>query len=339
MPLRGTAAELILTRQSEHMLFRRSHPREADPDEVAALWMAAMRRGDWSEAWRQTDRIELPRRMRQASPGFRRGPQHLVWDGTPFDARTVLVRCEHGLGDTLQFIRFIPQLCESACDVIVRMQPHLLPLFQDAPRMGKVLNGWSDQPPPPHEVGIEVMELAYAYRSTPARVPPPARLAARVAGSFAGALPDDGRLKVGLLWAASAWDASRSVPLPLLRPLLEVPEARFFSLQQDDAPGVVQAARMGVEPLSRHTANIAAAAAAMLQLDLVITVDAMLAHLAGTLGRPTWVMLKQEADWRWMQDRSDSPWYPGMRLWRQPAPGDWASLVQAMAAALRDWGR
>src|SRR5687768_12091268 len=120
---------------------------EADPGAVATAWMAAMRRGDLLEAWRQTDRIELPRRAHQSAGGFERQPQHLVWDGTPFAGRTVLVRCEHGLGDTLQFIRFVPAVSAQAAAVIVRMQPQLLPLFESAPGLGTVCNGWTEQPP------------------------------------------------------------------------------------------------------------------------------------------------------------------------------------------------
>lgn len=312
--------------------------REAPPAEVAAGWMVAMRRGDWEAAWRQTDRIELPRRARQARPGFVREPQHLRWDGTPFEGRRVLVRCEHGLGDSLQFIRFVPELAAIAREVHVMVQPALLGLFAGAPQLGTVHNGWTEWwPPPLHEVEVEVMELAYALRVTTRTLPPPyPHLRGRVAGKLGVELPRNGDLRVGLLWAASEWDASRSVPLELVAPLLRVPGARFFSLQQGDAGADQLVAPFGIEPLSRHTADVVAAAAALLELDLVITVDNMMAHLAGTLGRPTWVLLKHEADWRWMDGRHDSPWYPSMRLFRQDEPGRWDGVVQQVAAALAD---
>lgn len=312
--------------------------REAPAAEVATAWMAAMRRGDWEEAWRQTDRIELPRRARQGRPEFVREPQHLRWDGTPFEGRRVLVRCEHGLGDTLQFMRFVPQLAAIAREVHVMVQPALLDLFAGAPQLGTVHNGWTQWwPPPPHEVEVEVMELAYALRATLDTLPPPClHLRDRVAGKLPVELPRNGDLRVGLLWAASDWDASRSMPPELLMPLLQLPGTRFFSLQQGDAGDDPRVTQLGIEPLSRHTADVVAAAAAVLELDLVVTVDNMLAHLAGTLGRPTWVLLKHEADWRWMDGRHDSPWYPGMRLFRQEEPGRWAGVVQQVAAALAD---
>lgn len=299
-----------------------------------------MRRGDWEEAWRQTDRIELPRRARQRHPGFVREPQHLRWDGTPFEGRRVLVRCEHGLGDTLQFIRFVPQLAAIAREVHVMVQPALLELFAGAPQLGTVHNGWTEWwPPPPHEVEVEIMELAYALRVTAQTLPAPyPHLAGRVAGKLPVELLRDGALRVGLLWAASDWDASRSMPLELLRPLLQLPGTRFFSLQQGDAGGDPRVTQLGIEPLSRHTAAVVAAAAAVLELDLVITVDNMMAHLAGTLGRPTWVLLKHEADWRWMDGRPDSPWYPSLRLFRQEQPDRWDGVVERVAAAVAEMG-
>jgi hypothetical protein len=308
---------------------------EVSPAEVAALWLAAMRRGDWAEAWRQTDRIELPRRIQQSRGAFVRGPEHLKWDGTPFDGRSVLVRCEHGLGDTLQFIRFVPALSKIARGVTVLVQPHLLALMQGAPGLGTVLNGWTDDPAPAHDVEIEIMELPYALRTRIEKLPPPyAHLAARAAGRLDFEWPRDGKPRIGLLWAASDWDHSRSIPIAMLEPLLRIEHAHFFSLQQGDAANDDLPRGAVVTPLSRQTGEIADAAAAMLELDLFISVDAMAAHLAATLGRPTWLLLKHDADWRWMHDRSDSPWYPRMRLFRQPAPGDWPSIVALVAREL-----
>ena len=123
-------------------------------------------------------------------------------------------------------------------------------------------------------------------------------------------------------------------PLPALEPLFALQGARFFSLQQGRAANDPLLQRLPVVSLSGQTREIVAAAAAMLQLDLVITVDGMPAHLAGTLGRPTWTLLKHEADWRWMEARSDTPWYSTMRLFRQPRPGDWQSVVTSAARAL-----
>jgi hypothetical protein len=182
------------------------------------------------------------------------------------------------------------------------------------------------------------MELAYAFRSTvdtlPRRVP---YLCGTHIEEHAARLPrspvHDG-LHVGLLWAASEWDSSRSIPLELLEPLAYLPRVQFHSLQQDAHADLGQNAPFRINPLSRHTSDVLGAAAAMSRLDLVITVDSMAAHLAGALACPVWVLLKHDADWRWLATGSYSPWYPTMRLFRQRAAGDWPSAAQAVADAL-----
>jgi len=293
------------------------------PD-VSGDWLAAMRSGRWEDAWRATDRIEHERRRLQSRPGFSWRPGYLRWDGAPLQGREVMVRCDHGLGDTLQFLRFVPLL--GAAHIHLMVQPPLLPLLAGAPGLGEVHDWWTDDPMPPHEAEIEVMELPYALRITPATLPPPyPHLRAQLEGMPPLGLERDGRLRVGLLWAASDWDGSRSVPLEFLQPLLDAPGLRFFSLQQGPA---ADDPLLPLENLAPRTRGIAQAAAAMCELDLVISIDGMPAHLAGTLGVPTWVLLKRDADWRWMQGRSDSPWYPGMRLFRQPAAGDWATPIE-----------
>lgn len=277
-----------------------------------------MRAGDWEAAWCQSDRL----------------PAHLVWDGTPFDGRRVRVRCLHGLGDTLQFMRFVPAVARRAGHLDFLVQPMLLELLRGAPGLGEVSNAWTDDPPP-CDVEIEVMELAYALRCRLDTLPGPyPHLASQVRGRAPVHLAEDGRLRVAVLWSVSDWDNGRSVPLPTLEPLLRVPGVAFFSLQQGRAALEPYVARLGLVALSPRTEAIADAAAAMLAMDLVIAPDAMPAHLAATLGRPTWVMLRHDADWRWMEGRDDSPWYPAMRLFRQRAPGDWAGVVLAIAREL-----
>jgi hypothetical protein len=307
------------------------------PD-ISGEWLAAMRRGDWESAWRATDRIELPRRRLQHEPGFVRRPEHLRWDGTPPAGRRVLVRCEHGLGDTLQFMRFVPLL--QAREMHFMVQPHLLALLRHAPGLGEVHDYWTDDPLPPHDVDTEVMELPYVLRLRLPQLPPPyPHLRGQLPRAQHLPLADADQLRVGIVWATSAWDPDRSVPLAALAPLFALEGVRFHSLQQGEAATDPLLARFGVLPLSAHTGAIELAAAAMCELDLVISVDAMPAHLAGTLGRPTWVLLKHEADWRWMVEREDTPWYPTLRLFRQPRPGDWSGAVQQVAAALRSLAR
>ena len=139
-----------------------------------------------------------------------------------------------------------------------------------------------------------------------------------------------------MLWSVSDWGQARSVPLQSLAPVFELEEVQLYSLQQGQAANDPWLHRFDIDQLSPRTASLPLAALAMSQLDVVITPDAMAAHLAGALGRPTWVMLLHEADWRWMADRDDSPWYPTARLFRQPRAGDWEGVALAMADALQE---
>jgi ADP-heptose:LPS heptosyltransferase len=216
------------------------------------------------------------------------------------------------------------------------VQPHLVELLRGAPGLGEVRDYWTDDPLPPHEVDTEIMELPYALRMTLPRLPPPyPHLRDQIARITDLALPAEGRLRVGLLWAASDWDRARTVPLAALAPLFALEEVRFFSLQQGEAASDPLLQRLDIACLSPRTRQVEAAAAAMDALDLVICVDGMPAHLAGTLGRPTWVLLKHAADWRWMDARADTPWYPSMRLFRQQREGDWSAVAREVAAALQ----
>ena len=298
-------------------------------EQAGARWLSAMRAGGWEAAWRETDAMEADRRAGRCA----RAEHHLHWDGSAFEGRTVLVRCEHGLGDTLQFLRFVPLLCRQARRLHFMVQPPLVELLRGAPGLGEVHDGWQGPNWPAHDLEIEVMELAYACRPTARTVPAPYPHLARRCAARSFDLPgDDGRARVGLLWASSDWDPTRSVPWPLLQPLLALEHLRFFGLQQGPAASEAEGSPF-IEPLWRRTGAIVDAAAAMMRMDLVISIDGMPAHLAATLGRPTWLLLKHEADWRWMDGRSDSPWYPAMRLFRQPRAGDWAGVVDAVVAA------
>jgi hypothetical protein len=311
-------------------------PRELE--DVCTQWMAAMKCGDFEAAWRQTDRIELERRALVATRPLVRRDEYLSWNGRAFDRQRVLVRCTHGLGDTIQFVRYAPLLRQRAKSVCVLVQPQLLPLFRSTSDFGDVRNGWTDAAPPGHDVEIEVMELPYAFRSTSETIPSAVPYLPLASVTRYADLPErfdaTTEFKVGLLWAASDWDKTRSISLDALAPLGALPQVKFYSLQQGPEAEEWNGARFPLEPLHRYTQEIAAAAAAMCKLDLVITVDSMAAHLAGALARPVWVLLQHEADWRWMVGRADSPWYPTMRLFRQGEPGDWKGVVEKLVAEL-----
>jgi hypothetical protein len=291
---------------------------EAD---LGAAWAAAMRVGDFARAWEISDRV-LAARLAAGPPPWH-APRHLqwLWDGRPLAGRRILVHCYHGLGDTIQFARFLPPLLRIARDVAVWAQPALIPLLATM-RGGFTLLPLDDGAPPTgYDADIELMELPHALRVThetlPAAVPyfdvPPAP---RLADCFS----------VGIVAGAGDWDRRRSVPAPALAPLAGLAGVALFNLQPGrPLPGIADAS----------SADVLTAAARVRALDLVVTVDTMTAHLAGALGIAVWTLLHAEPDWRWMEGRSDSPWYPTMRLFRQEQPDDWERVIEEVAERIR----
>lgn len=294
-------------------------------EDLAAAWMRHMRAGDWAAAWRVSDRVMA---QHAGIPCWDR-PRHeqWIWDGTPLDGKRVLVRCYHGLGDTLQFIRYAPLLRRIGADATFWVQPALIPLLRTVPGIGTLLPLHDGEAGVDYDADVEVMELSHVFRSTPDTLP------ADVPYLHVPLAPraEDGKLHVGIVWKAGDWDDRRSIPVPLLTPLAEVPGVVLHVLQR----GSGLAERPAGFGIDAGTDDPLAAAATMRALDLVVTVDSFPAHLAGALGVPVWTLLQTEADWRWMTDREDSPWYPTMRLFRQRQPGAWEPVIARMADELR----
>ncbi len=288
--------------------------------DAGAAWFGHMRRGEFAAAWEVSDEVLRGR----AGVACAHLPRHeqWIWDGTPVRGKRVLVRCYHGLGDTLQFVRYAPLLKQVAREVTFWAQPELIPLLRTAPGMGRLLPLHDGTPEAEFDVDVEVMELAHLFRAIPASVP---YLHAEPAP-----LRRDGRLAVGLVWQAGGWDERRSIPPHLLAPLAEVPGVELHVLQR--GPGLAERPEwLGTVSGSD---DVLRTARVMRALDLVVTVDSMPAHLAGALGVPVWTLLHSDPDWRWMEGRDDSPWYPTMRLFRQTRPGAWEDVVARVAGAL-----
>lgn len=293
-------------------------------EDAGKAWMTHMRRGDFAAAWRVSDAV-LRGRGGESCAHLPRHEQW-VWNGAPVDGKRVLVRCYHGLGDTLQFIRYAQPLREVAREVIVWAQPELLPLLSTARGIDRLLPLHDGAPDADFDVDVEVMELAHLFRSTRATLP------ADVPYLHADPAPlaRDGRLAVGVVWRAGDWDERRSIPAALLAPLAELPGVTLHILQRG-AGLADRPAHLGV--LSGSD-DVLETARVMKALDLVISVDSMPAHLAGALGVPVWTLLHADPDWRWMEARDDSPWYPTMRLIRQPRAGDWEAVIARVADEL-----
>jgi hypothetical protein len=290
---------------------------------LEADWMSAMRRGDFDSAWRISDAL-LPAREEQTHlPRW----QQSVWDGSSVAGKRVLVRCYHGLGDTIHFIRYARLLKEVAAEVIVWTQPSLMPLLRTVRGIDRLLPLHDGSPDVEYDVDVELSELPYVFRTTLETVP------ADVPYVFVepAVIEHDGRLQVGLIWESGDWDERRSVPFSEIKRLGEVKGVAWHVLQRDALragwDGELGRISGGDNPLDD--------ARVMCALDLIVSVDTMTAHLAGALGRPTWTLLPYDADWRWMRDRDDTPWYPTMRLFRQQREGSWGSVINQIVSDLQ----
>ena len=312
-----------------------------------------LRRGNYARGW-----AELERYRRQCWPQVAFGGRP-PWDGGPLDGRTVLVRRDWGgLGDDLMLLRYIPRLAERAGRVVLVVRPSLARLTR-ANRLGAAeirVGGAGRLGPAPSslprfDTHTWLPDLPLRFKTTPATIPaepylrPDPMLVVRWRATVTHAGPG---LKVGLIWAASPWgQQQRNVPLAALAPLGRVPGVALVSLQKSvsDIPGRPLPADAGgeAEPapdglrllrLGPSLGDLSDTAAAMACLDLIITVDTGPAHLAGALGRPTWLLLHEPADWRWALEREACPWYPSMRLFRQERSGGWGPVVAPVAGAL-----
>lgn len=233
-------------------------------------WVAAMREGRFADAWALSAVA-----MRARDPASRDDPAqpyHLrwVWDGRPFDGRDVLVRCYHGLGDTIQFARFLPLLADRSRSVTFEVQPRLAPLLKDLPGVDRIVPFDPAHPVPPFECDIEIGELEFALAATPADSPSPYLRAARAS------LPPR---TIGLCYSAGEWDAERCVPPALLAPLCA--GRQVVTLVAEPTP-------LPVLNPAGCPFDLVVTASLVAGCSLVITVDTMIAHLAGAMGKPTW---------------------------------------------------
>jgi hypothetical protein len=261
-----------------------------------------------------------------------------LFQGEPLAGRRILAYAEQGLGDTIQFLRYVPLLQEQGAEVAVEVPPALLRLARAwLPGVPVLARG---EPLPAHDRHVSLMSLPWIVATHLGDIPPvPPGFGAPLAGEPRWTPPGPGPA-AGVVWAGSAThknDRHRSLPIAAFAPLRGLPPATWVSLQlgerADDAAHWPLETPL-LEPL-RDVWDVAGTAAVVAELDLVITVDTAVAHLAGTLGTPTIVLLPTPADFRWLRDRADSPWYPGtVELLRQPRPGDWASVLTRLRTLL-----
>ncbi|MFD2232942.1 tetratricopeptide repeat protein [Phaeospirillum tilakii] len=304
------------------------------PDSHFNLALLDLQAGAWETGWAGYE-------WRWRRPGAQRHDFGLPeWDGTPLAGRTLLLWCEQGLGDSIQFVRFAARIVSGGGRVVLLCPPELEALLQGVTGIDRVVSRISTLPPCDCQAPLLSLPRLLGTRlaTLPAPVPylavPPAATA-RWRDRLA-ALP--GR-KVGLVWRGRPQhtnDRNRSLDPARLAPLLDRPGISFVSLQKgarpDDAAAL--AGRAPLLDLGPELADFTDTAAVLAGLDLVISVDTSVIHLAGALGRPGWLLLPFDPDWRWLLERQDSPWYPTLRLFRQPAPGAWDPVIADLADAL-----
>ncbi len=285
------------------------------PEALTAVWRECMRRGDFETAWRISDEALHSRRKCTGSNGLRDSD----WRGEPVDGKRVLVRCCYGLGDTLQFIRYVPLLRQIARSVLVQTQAPIVKLLEHVKGIDSLFTRYNAVSPEKYDVAIDLAELPHLFRTKLDTIPAQIPYICITPCAFS----PTHNLRIGLVWCGSDWDLRRVLPVQLLAGFDQIRGLSLHILQRGSAL-LHRPVDFGIDSGNDDVYEAARTVAA---LDLMITIDSMPAHLAGAMGIPVWILLHSDCDWRWMLERADSPWYPTMRLFRQTNPGDWRPII------------
>lgn len=336
---RGNVYEALRSYKDALHCFDRSL--EIDPEYAPAHWNRALlnlQYGALLEGWRGYEwrwNNELLSVYNEQRPF-----NQALWLGQePLAGKTILLFAEQGLGDTLQFCRYVPLVAALGARVVLEVQRPLVGLLASLGGTAQILA--KGDPLPAFDFQCPLMSLPLAFGTELGTIPAPQRYlapdAARLAAWQERLGPGSGRPRVGLVWSGNmqhANDHNRSIPFAQLAPLLAL-DCEFYSLQKEYRAADLAALDASVvRRMDAHLNDFADTAALCEQMDLVIAVDTSVAHLAAALGRPTWVMLPHVSDWRWLTGREDSPWYPSVRLLRQPERGNWPGAIAQAARAL-----
>ena len=307
------------------------------PDFAAAQGnraLALLLRGDFERGWEayewrwQSEHYSSPRKEYEKP----------LWDGTPLDGKAILLHTEQGMGDAIQFVRYAPLVAERGGRVILSCQRELAHLFGTISEIESVV---ANGDLPEFDCHAPLMSLPRVFGTRADTIPtdiPYLKAESDRQARWTERLGKGPELKVGLAWRGSTIhpkDRHRSVSVETVRPILNMSGIRLFAMQVDagDVEGTLPDT---LDDVSGELSEFADTAACIAGLDLVISVDTAIAHLAGSLAKPVWILLPFSPDWRWMLEREDSPWYPSARLYRQTAPDDWQSVVERIATDLKD---
>jgi tetratricopeptide (TPR) repeat protein len=312
-----------------------------DPDNAVMRWNTAMMHlmlGDFEKGW--IGRAARWKVQSLALAGRTFTQPAWLGDG-PIEGKTILLYSDEGLGDTIQYARYVPLLADQGARIILQVEPAVRPLLAGMPGVSQCLST-TELPEFDLHCALSDLPLAFGTRleTIPAEVPyicapAPARVRA-----WEHRLGSHDRLRVGLVWSgnpAHQNDHNRSIALHVLAPLLDC-GAQFISLQKGvrDSDRAFLAGRSGIVDLTEHLTDFTETAALVSCLDLVISVDTSVAHLVGALGRPLWILLPYTPDFRWLLNRDDSPWYPSARLFRQSKSREWPSVVEQVHTRLQE---
>jgi Tfp pilus assembly protein PilF len=321
------------------------HAIELDSHLPEAHWnlsLSLLSQGDFARGWEEFEWRWKCKDFPSPERHFRQ-PQ---WKGEQLAGRTILLHAEQGLGDTIQFLRYIPMVVARGGKVVMECQPELFQLLKSLGENCRVVPPGQALPQFDLHCPLMSLPLLFATRleSIPNRVPylsADAKLVSEWATYFDA---DSHHVRVGIAWAGKPThsnDRNRSMELSRLNCLLQLPATRFYSLQKGAAARQVDAVdkSLNLIDFSDKLADFAETAALIAHLDLLITVDTAVAHLAGAMGKPVWVLLPRVPDWRWLVDRQDSPWYPTMRLFHQKSAGSWDEVIARVAKCLETESR
>jgi hypothetical protein len=312
-------------------------PDLAEAQETDAIWL--LRYGRFHEGWRKYE----ARFRTRANKHLWRAFTQPVWQGEPLNGRTILLHAEQGLGDALQFVRYAPLVAGRGGRVILQVYAEVIPLLTKLPGVAGIIDTKSALPP--FDVHCSLLSLPLVFGtdldSIPAAVPylsVPADYLAR----WRRKLGPRRALRVGIAWSGNPShrdDGRRSIPFDVFSTLLTDRPGIEFHVMQNELRAADRAALLDMPHVRNHAdvpQDFGDAGALVSLMDLVISVDTSIAHLAGALDRPVWLLLAHLADWRWLLERDDSPWYPSIWLLRQPERGDWVSVLSTVASRLRE---
>ncbi|HBK06012.1 MAG TPA: glycosyltransferase [Acetobacteraceae bacterium] len=296
--------------------------------------------GDFDPGWMEYEWRNLTEAGKATMPAMTSAP----WNGMRIPTGRLLLVGDQGYGDTIQFARYIPMAAERCQELIVGCSSEMGPLLANIPGVSRYCHRWTDVPG--HAAHCRLSSLPYLFRTQmdtiPSKIPylkaDPVRIA-HWRERLDATLPA-GVKRIGLAWTGRPThpnDRRRSIPLSQLLPLADAGPVAFVSLQKPMPARDLETIQRfpNMTDLADDLTDFGETAALMENLDLIITVDTSMGHLAGALGRPAWILIPKAADWRWLLNRDDSPWYPSVRLFRQPKPGEWNEPLSRMRSALK----